>query len=139
MVRFTIGYSDTMNRFPPARGDGPKWVHHIRRFRRLSPRAWGWSFVFSRFSPIGRVFPTRVGMVQIRGTAQHREVRFPHARGDGPFSVQSSAFARSSLNNFASTSQQNSLQMKIIGNSPNDYILSQFQNGSIQSFRHSCM
>ncbi len=71
-------------RFPHARGDGPTYGGRSGLFWAISPRAWGWpAFRASSNQPMTD-FPTRVGMARHRAARGGDEVRFPHARGDGP-------------------------------------------------------
>src|SRR5258706_352796 len=50
----------------------------------FSPPAWGWSDGTDIQVPTEGVFPTRVGMVRLRGHTAGRCASFPHPRGDGP-------------------------------------------------------
>ncbi len=71
-------------RFPHPRGDGPRLVHLGPRTVMFSPPAWGWS-ANSDFKGHGMpVFPTRVGMVRVKGAQCSHILCFPHPRGDGP-------------------------------------------------------
>src|SRR6266700_6008776 len=84
MVRVQPSPYKMAQRFPHARGDGPRTHRGLQLPRLFSPRAWGWS-ESRRYSSVARaVFPTRVGLVRAfeRFTILRR--RFPHARGDGP-------------------------------------------------------
>ena len=72
-------------RYPHARGDGPTIVFSSSRFSVLSPRAWGWSAIGNPGGGICGVIPTRVGMVRMLRSLRDIEVRYPHARGDGPY------------------------------------------------------
>ena len=90
-------------RFPRGRGDGPKRFNMTELRVELSPRPWGWSEYAHKKGIRAIVIPAAVGMVRRETNRRMAGMCYPHARGDGPFSVQSSAFARSSLNNFAST------------------------------------
>ena len=71
-------------RGPHARGDGPPECSGCttRQLAR-SPRAWGWTVAGRAMTPLVEV-PTRVGMDRPRGARHSRQVRGPHARGDGP-------------------------------------------------------
>ena len=72
--------------FPHARGDGPIFNVFMAGLRSFSPRAWGWSGYVRRYRLQRLVFPTRVGMVRGWHHLCACDARFPHARGDGPYS-----------------------------------------------------
>ena len=49
---------------PHPRGDGPATAEVMRSAVQFSPPAWGWSLLRSGPHAVGRVLPTRVGMVR---------------------------------------------------------------------------
>ena len=77
-------------RFPHARGDGPSTGSRIRSAITFSPRPWGWSDSPVTTQSVYRVFPTPVGMVRVFDSCFQLYGSFPHARGDGPYVLESS-------------------------------------------------
>ncbi len=69
---------------PHTRGDGPSRCIVSIFCPQFSPHAWGWSARRPFIHPVGRVLPTRVGMVRLVSASIARESSSPHTRGDGP-------------------------------------------------------
>ena len=70
--------------FPHPRGDGPRMAVPYDPAMQFSPPAWGWSALASVCAAVGKVFPTRVGMVRLSPATCSPCGCFPHPRGDGP-------------------------------------------------------
>jgi len=94
MVRMSSTPAISQSGFPHPRGDGPSAACSIVAPDWFSPPAWGWSAMKSAGDNPQAVFPTRVGMVRRRSDDFPQGKRFPHPRGDGPYSMTS---ARTSL------------------------------------------
>src|SRR5205809_480316 len=58
------------------------------RVNRCSPRAWRWTGGTVKETETYQVFPTRVGMDRPLPQTPRRPARVPHARGDGPATVE---------------------------------------------------
>ncbi len=89
MARSTSGPGERKARFPHPRGDGPHSSDVADSETWFSPPAWGWP---ARRAVLPRrigVFPTRVGMARQATAPGVDAARFPHPRGDGPYSVLS--------------------------------------------------
>src|SRR5690348_17322612 len=71
--------------FPHARGDGPEHDSLGACEIGFSPRMWGWTDQPNEKHREGAVFPTHVGMDRQVSDVMKRALRFPHARGDGPY------------------------------------------------------
>ena len=69
---------------PHPRGDGPLGRNWFTCARSFSPPAWGWSLHAGFLFHIGRVLPTRVGMVPRHRLLESSRSGSPHPRGDGP-------------------------------------------------------
>ncbi len=76
------------SRIPHTRGDGPICRKKPCQEEQYFPHAWGWTVHPARILPIGRVFPTRVGMDQQLIIFPVLLNRIPHTRGDGPIGVR---------------------------------------------------
>ena len=80
--RRELGYGN-----PHARGDGPKLAGQMGIAERKSPRAWGWTGAQAARLLRRIEIPTRVGMDRLQRFRHLAALRNPHARGDGPYNV----------------------------------------------------
>ena len=71
---------------PHPRGDGPDRGARRELHPLVSPPAWGWPRPADRGFCVGRVLPTRVGMVRRMASDGVERMSSPHPRGDGPSS-----------------------------------------------------
>ncbi len=76
---------------PHARGDGPKFFRDFKNATELSPRAWGWTGRDGRVRDPPLVVPPRVGMDRNLANVEGLTFGCPHARGDGPCIVSTTA------------------------------------------------
>ncbi len=73
---------------PHARGGGPPRRFFRGGFYGLSPRTWGWTLARPIWMHRSCVIPTHVGVDLIDGHDRCAWVRYPHARGGGPYYPQ---------------------------------------------------
>ena len=74
--------------FPHTRGDVPELARKGESVRGFSPHAWGCSVLQTAANRNLPVFPTRVGMFLSRTDVPRLSSRFPHTRGDVPWSCK---------------------------------------------------
>ncbi len=87
MVRIRDDEQRAQSGSPHPRGDGPLVLRTVRDQKSFSPPAWGWSAHLRRRAEVGRVLPTRVGMVRPFRQSCTTARGSPHPRGDGPLSL----------------------------------------------------
>lgn len=88
MVHATPERRSRLIRIPHARGDDPKIKLVVEVFALYSPRMWGWSVSRLVTYDLVEVFPTHVGMVRPRSSTSPMTSSIPHARGDGPDTIE---------------------------------------------------
>ncbi len=72
------------DRYPHARGGGPRLTRLQEHVNKLSPRTWGWTEPGIQRSASICVIPTHVGVDLSIASPSNQGQRYPYARGGGP-------------------------------------------------------